>query len=126
MSWSSSPICALPGYADCDAGLIDAVLEEAARFAGDVLSPSTRWATGTARAGWPAPTARAKCAPPPASPTPTTQFAEGGWMALPCPPDYGGQGLPRLLAVAVSEMWKSANLSFSHVITSPTAPSRRC
>ena len=38
-------------------------------------------------------------------------------MALPCPPDYGGQGLPRLLAVAVSEMWKSANLSFSHVIT---------
>ncbi len=35
----SGPICALPGYADCDAGLIDAVLEEAARFAGDVLSP---------------------------------------------------------------------------------------
>ena len=35
----STPICALPAYADCDAGLIDAVLEEAGRFAGDILSP---------------------------------------------------------------------------------------
>ena len=40
MNWSGAPpICALPAYADCDAELIDAVLEAAGRFAGDILSP---------------------------------------------------------------------------------------
>ena len=113
----SGPVCALPAYADCDAALIDAVLEEAARFAGDVLSPlnpvgdrnGARWLAGADGKGEVRTAAGFADA--------YRQFAEGGWMALPCPPDHGGQGLPRLLAVAVSEMWKSANLSFSHVIT---------
>ncbi|MFB1031107.1 MAG: acyl-CoA dehydrogenase family protein, partial [Thauera sp.] len=35
------------------------------------------------------------------------------WTALPCDPEYGGQGLPKLLATAVMEMWKSANMAFS-------------
>jgi len=113
----SHKICALPGYADCDADLIDAVLEEASRFAGDILSPlnpvgdrdGARWLAGADGKGEVRTAAGFADA--------YKQFAEGGWMALPCPPDHGGQGLPRLLAVAVSEMWKSANLSFSHVIT---------
>ncbi|WP_374246162.1 acyl-CoA dehydrogenase [Zoogloea sp.] len=113
----SGPICALPAYADCDAGLIDAVLEEAARFAGEVLSPlnpvgdreGARWLAGADGKGEVRTAAGFADA--------YRQFAEGGWMALPCPPEFGGQGLPRLLAVAVSEMWKSANLSFSHVVT---------
>src|SRR4030095_9611643 len=41
------------------------------------------------------------------------QFAEGGWNALPCEPDWGGQGLPKLVATPVDEMWTSANMSFS-------------
>ncbi|GLT23702.1 acyl-CoA dehydrogenase [Zoogloea oryzae] len=113
----SSPICALPAYADCDAGLIDAVLEEAGRFAGDILSPlnpvgdrdGARWQTGADGKGEVRTAAGFADA--------YRHFAEGGWMALPCPPEFDGQGLPRLLAVAVSEMWKSANLSFSHVVT---------
>ena len=113
----SHKICALPGYTDCDADLIDAVLEEASRFAGDILSPlnpvgdrdGARWLAGADGKGEVRTAAGFADA--------YKQFAEGGWMALPCPPDHGGQGLPRLLAVAVSEMWKSANLSFSHVIT---------
>ena len=113
----SGPVCALPAYADCDAALIDAVLEEAARFAGDVLSPlnpvgdrnGARWLAGADGKGEVRTAAGFADA--------YRQFAEGGWMALPCPPVHGGQGLPRLLAVAVSEMWKSANLSFSHVVT---------
>ena len=113
----SNPICALPAYADCDAGLIDAVLEEAGRFAGDILSPlnpvgdrdGARWQTGADGKGEVRTAAGFADA--------YRHFAEGGWMALPCPPEFDGQGLPRLLAVAVSEMWKSANLSFSHVVT---------
>ncbi len=41
------------------------------------------------------------------------QFIDAGWNSLPFPAEYGGQGLPRLLAAPVMEMWKSANLSFS-------------
>ena len=113
----SAPICALPAYADCDAELIDAVLEEAGRFAGDILSPlnpvgdrdGARWQAGADGKGEVLTVAGFAAA--------YKQFADGGWMALPCPPEHGGQGLPRLLAVVVSEMWKSANLSFSHVVT---------
>jgi len=38
---------------------------------------------------------------------------EAGWNALQFPAEYGGQGLPRLVATPVVEMWKSANLAFS-------------
>lgn len=113
----SADICALPAYGECDPALIDAVLDEAARFAGDVLSPlnavgdrnGAQWQTGADGFGE-VKTALGFAAA-------YRQFSDGGWMALPCPPEHGGQGLPRLLSVAVSEMWKSANLSFSHVIT---------
>ena len=113
----AAPICALPAYAECDGALIDAVLEEAARFAGDVLSPlnavgdreGAHWQSGPGGQGQVSTASGFAAA--------YRQFAAAGWMALPCSPDFGGQGLPRLLAVAVSEMWKSANLSFSHVIT---------
>ena len=39
-------------------------------------------------------------------------FAAGGWSALPCPPEYGGQGLPQVISTVVGEIWNSANLSF--------------
>ena len=104
----SGPICALPGYADCDAGLIDAVLEEAARFAGDVLSPlnpvgdrdGARWLAGADGKGEVRTAAGFADA--------YTQFAEGGWMALPCPPDYGGQGLPRPPPEIGSASWRAS------------------
>ena len=42
------------------------------------------------------------------------QFRDGGWTGLGANPDFGGQGLPELLAVAVSELWQSANLAWSN------------
>ena len=113
----AAAVCALPGYEDCTPELIDAILDEAARFAGEVLSPlnpvgdrlGARWQADSE--------GRGEVHTAPGFADAYRQFVDGGWMALPCPPAYGGQGLPRLLAVAVSEMWKSANLSFSHVIT---------
>ncbi len=41
------------------------------------------------------------------------KFVAGGWNALPFDPAYGGQGLPWSLAIALQEMWGSANLAFS-------------
>ena len=40
-------------------------------------------------------------------------FCESGWNGLAMSPEYGGQGLPKLIATAVSEMWDSANMAFS-------------
>jgi alkylation response protein AidB-like acyl-CoA dehydrogenase len=40
-------------------------------------------------------------------------FADSGWTALASEPEWGGQGLPKVVAAAVAEMWKSANHSFS-------------
>ena len=37
----------------------------------------------------------------------------GGWTALDCDPDYGGQGLPALVSTAVSEIWSAANMAFA-------------
>lgn len=40
------------------------------------------------------------------------QYRDGGWNGVPFDPDYGGQGLPWMVAFAVQEMWQSANMSF--------------
>lgn len=42
-----------------------------------------------------------------------SHFVENGWNDLGCDPEYGGQGLPKLLATAVSRMWKGSNHAFS-------------
>ncbi len=98
----------LPSYGDATDDLVDAVLEEAGKFASGVLSPLNRtgdqvgakWKDGevTTAPGWQGA---------------YRQFAESGWTALACDPEYGGQGLPKLVNTAVMEMWKAANMAFS-------------
>ncbi|QID17518.1 acyl-CoA dehydrogenase [Nitrogeniibacter mangrovi] len=98
----------LPGCEEASEDLVDAVLEEAGKFATGVLSPlnrigdqqGARWNDGevTTAEGW-------KAA--------YTQFSESGWTSLAGDPEYGGQGLPKIVNVAVMEMWKSANMAFS-------------
>nr|MBP6596582.1 acyl-CoA dehydrogenase N-terminal domain-containing protein [Arenimonas sp.] len=96
---------ALPPHAELDIETIDAVLEEGARFASQVIQPlnqvgdregCTFHGNGvvTAPAGFKQAYA---------------QFVEAGWPALSCSPDFGGQGLPTVVNNRLYEMWNSAN-----------------
>ena len=100
-------ICALPGFADVDPDLIGAILEEAGKFASEILAPlnrvgdteGSRLENGAVRTpkGWKEAYRR---------------FTEGGWTSLLFDSQYGGQSLPRVVGAAVQEMWDAANMSF--------------
>ena len=102
-----SGAAALSGYTEILTDLAEPVLDNAARFAGEVLSPlnpvgdrtpSRREAQGVVT--------------PPGFVDAYRRFREDGWVSLGAPAEYGGQGLPTLLAAAVTEMWGGANLAF--------------
>ena len=101
-------IAQLPGYEEASPDLADAVLDEAAKFAGEVLAPLNRVGD---REG-------CKLTPNGVVTTPGWQaaykaFCEAGWNGIASPTEFGGQGLPDGLAIAVKEMVCSANLAFS-------------
>jgi len=104
-------VTALPGYEHATDDLVDAVLEEAAKLAGNGLAPLNRdgdkvgakLENGVVRTA-PGFTAIYK------------EFVDGGWNSLPFDPEFGGQGMPWLLAATVQEMWQAANMGFGLVL----------
>src|SRR5690349_18094258 len=101
-------VVALPGYEEASADLVDAVLEEAGKFAAKVLSPLN--ASGD-RQG--ARLTEAGVAAAEGFGAAYRQFAENGWASVTGDPAFGGQGLPNLVGAVTSEMWNAANMSFS-------------
>ena len=98
----------IAGYDELDRDFTSAVLEEAGKIASEVLAPlnavgdteGCTYENGVVR-------------------TPTgfkaafDQMKEGGWTALDCDPEYGGQGLPYVFNTAVMEPFVSANMAFN-------------
>jgi NAD(P)-dependent dehydrogenase (short-subunit alcohol dehydrogenase family) len=111
---------ACPAFAELDADTAAAVLEEAARFASEVLQPLN--AVGD-REGC---TLQADGVHTPAGFAATyAAFVQGGWPALPCSPEWGGQGLPLLVDAALREMLAPATTPGTCTPTCCTAPTRR-
>jgi acyl-CoA dehydrogenase len=101
-------VASLPGFEDATPDTVAAILEEANKFAVDVLDPlnargdregARRLEDGTVRT-------------PSGYRDAYLQFCANGWNGLTKNPEYGGQGLPQLVATAVEEMWHSSNMSF--------------
>lgn len=98
----------LPGLEAYDPELVSPILEEAAKLARDVLAPLNQ--TGDSEG------ARLEESGVVAAKgfrEAYAAFREGGWMGLSAPEEFGGQGLPRALALGVMEMFHSANMAFS-------------
>jgi len=98
----------IPGFEDLDRDFTNAVVEEAGKVASEVLHPlnvvgdteGCLLENGVVR-------------------TPTgfkeafAQMKEGGWTAMDCDPEYGGQGLPYVMHTAAQEPFVSANMAFN-------------
>ncbi|KWV15324.1 acyl-CoA dehydrogenase C-terminal domain-containing protein [Xanthomonas translucens] len=99
------------GYAEATTDVVDAVLEEAARFTGSVLAPLNR--VGDEH-GCTLDTATGAVTTAPGFREAYRQFAEGGWTGLTAATEFGGQGLPHTLGVPLNEMVNAANLAWGN------------
>jgi alkylation response protein AidB-like acyl-CoA dehydrogenase len=102
------PEAGIAGYADLDADFTGAVLEEAGRFAAEVLAPLN--AVGD-REGCVLENGVVRT--PPGFKEAFDQLREQGWPAIDCDEEYGGQGLPYIMNTAVGEILVSANMAFN-------------
>ncbi len=98
---------ALPGYEEATDDTVSAVLDEAGRFAAEILAPlnrsgdieGCRLENGVVRT-------------PDGFKEAYQQMAASGWTGMLAMPEHGGQGLPNQVAIAAFEMWSSANMAF--------------
>ena len=101
---------AMPRYAEVDTDTINAVLEEAGKFAANVTFPLN---ISGDEEGCTLDKATHEVTAPKGFKEAYAQYVEGGWPALSCDPAYGGQGLPFVLNQCLYEMLNSANQAWT-------------
>ena len=100
----------MPAYAEVDADTINAVLEEGGKFASQVIQPLN--ISGDTE-GCTLDKATHEVTPPKGYKEAYQQYIEGGWPALSCDPEYGGQGLPATINGCFYEMLNGANQAWT-------------
>ena len=105
-------VTALEPFSEVTPDLVEAILNEAGRFASEVMAPSNSvgdkqgctFENGVVRT-------------PDGFPAIYRQYVESGWNSLPFSTEIGGQGLPIALTIATNEMWAASNMAFSLAAT---------
>ncbi len=101
-------IAKLPGLEEMSPDVVQTIIDEAGRFAGEVLAPLHK--TGDQVGSR---VENGVVTTPPGFKEAYQKFVAGGWPTVACPPEFGGQGMPQLLSAVLQEMWCSANMAFS-------------
>ncbi len=100
-------VASLPGFEDASRDLVDAVLEEGAKFCEKELLPLNL--SGDAEG---CVLENGAVRTPKGFREAYQRFAEAGWTSMACAPEYGGQGLPKSLHLMLEELICSTNISF--------------
>jgi hypothetical protein len=106
----SPALAQLPPHAEVDADTINAVLEEAGKFAAEVALPLNRVGD---QQGCVLDPATHEVKTPEGFKAAYAQYVQGGWPALSCDPQFGGQGLPFVINNFLYEMLNSANQAWT-------------
>ena len=106
----SGALKAMPKHADVDADTINAVLEEGGKFAAEVVFPLN---ISGDQQGCKLDRDTREVTPPDGFKSAYDQYVAGGWPALSCDPEYGGQGLPFVVNQCFYEMLNSSNQAWT-------------